>query len=491
MYIAMIASECTPVVKVGGLADVIYGLSKNLEQHGATVEILLPKYDCLSYDQIAHLTLQYKDLWVPWNNAGVRCSVWQGSVHGRTCFFIEPHSNDNFFSRRTVYGCPDDGMRFAFFCKAALEFLFKSGRRPDIIHCHDWMTGLIPVMLFELYQSNRMENTRVCLTIHNFRHQGIVGENILQATGLGRPEYYFRTESLRDVSNPRALNLMKAGIVYSNFITTVSPQYAWEAKNTEHGCGLGPLLTRYENKFEGILNGIDYESWNPETDGFIPRRYTVGTIEDKKYNKEAMYGRLGIRKDHKPIIAFIGRLDEQKGIPLIRHALSYAILHGAQFVLLGTGADAAINREFTALQKQFDNHPDCRLVLRYDENLSHLIYAGADMIVMPSLFEPCGLTQVIGLRYGTVPIVREVGGLVDTVFDWNYSDRPLDQRNGFSFKHTDANAVESALYRALDLWYNHPQDFSTLMRNGMRCNFSWDISGKKYMEIYKRISVRR
>jgi starch synthase len=293
---------------------------------------------------------------------------------------------------------------------------------------------------------------------------------------------------MRDVNNPRALNFMKAGIVYSNFVTTVSPHYAWEAMYTEQGCGLSALLLQYRHKFEGVLNGIDYDIWNPETDGYIHTRYGIDTLEEKQHNKQALRDCLHLRSDAKPIIAFVGRLDEQKGIRQILHTLLYAMSHGAQFVLLGVSPDPALQRQFLSLQQQYANHPDCGIELRFDEELSHLIYAGADMMIVPSMFEPCGLTQIIALKYGTVPVVREVGGLVNTVFDLDYSGQPLEIRNGFTFKHTDEMAIESALYRALDLWYNNPQGFQALQKNGMRHDFSWNISGGKYLEIYKRIT---
>ena len=199
---------------------------------------------------------------------------------------------------------------------------------------------------------------------------------------------------------------------------------------------------------------------------------------------------MGLRDDFKPICSFIGRLDEQKGIHLIRHALLYSISRGAQFVLLGTSPDPRITRDFDGLQKRFNGHPDCRIELAFDEELSRLIYAGSDLFIVPSMYEPCGLTQMIALRYGTVPVVRSVGGLVNTVFDRDYSEKPMEERNGFTFQHTDDRALESALYRALDLWYNHPDDFRSLILSGMRCNFSWEISGGKYQEIYEKI-VRR
>jgi len=212
VYIVMVSPECAPVAHAGGLGDVVFGLSRELEIRGNAVDVILPKYDCLRYDQIRGLTLSYRDLWVPWYNGTIHCSVWFGFVHGRKCFFIEPHSQDNFFARGAIYGSADDTMRFAFFCKAALEFRLKANKRPEVIHCHGWTTGLVPVLLFEIYKFHGMPHQRVCYTIHNFGHQGIDGERVLWATGLGRPEHYSHCDRLRDDLNPVALNFMKGGI---------------------------------------------------------------------------------------------------------------------------------------------------------------------------------------------------------------------------------------------------------------------------------------
>ena len=220
----------------------------------------------MRYDRIWGLTLDYRDLWVPWYGGAIHCSVYFGFVNGRKCFFIEPHSRDNFFHRPAIYGYADDAMRFAFFSKAALEFMLKAGKRPDVIHCHDWQTGLVPVLLFEIYKYHGMDKQRVCFTIHNFRHQGLLGAELLWATGLERPEYYFHHDRLRDNFNHGLLNLTKAGIVYSNFVTTVSPHHAWEALNTGQNFGLGHTLWTHRGKFGGVLNGVDYDVWNPEID---------------------------------------------------------------------------------------------------------------------------------------------------------------------------------------------------------------------------------
>ena len=488
MYIVQIASECAPVIKAGGLGDVVYGLSRQLELQGNCVEIILPKYDCMRYDHIWGLHDAYRDLWVPWYGGTIHCSVYCGWVHGRLCFFIEPHSGDNFFNRGCYYGCNDDNMRFAFFSKAAMEFLLQSNKRPDVIHCHDWQTGLVPVMLYEMYKYHGMGNQRVCYTIHNFKHQGIGGVDVLWGTGLNRESYYFQYDKLRDNFNAFALNFMKGGITYSNAVTTVSPNHAWEAHYTDVGCGLGHTLHIHQQKFKGVLNGIDYEFWNPESDRYIPYHYSKTDFDQKLYNKKALREKLLLGESEKPIIAYIGRLDDQKGVHLVHHAMYYALSRGAQFVLLGSATEPGINAHFWHEKHHLNNNPDVHLEIGFNEELSHLIYAGADMIIVPSNYEPCGLTQMIGLNYGTVPIVRGVGGLVNTVFDRDYNEEKLpEKRNGYVFYQTDFHALESAMDRAIGLWYVYPKEFRKLALQGMEYDYSWNNPGKEYMEIYENI----
>ena len=485
MYIVQIASECAPVIKAGGLGDVVYGLSRGLENQGHCVELILPMYDCMRYDHIWGLHDAYRDLWVPWYGGAIHCSVFCGWVHGRVCFFIRPHSGDNFFNRGFYYGAEDDNMRFAFFSKAALEFLLKSNKRPDLIHCHDWQTGLVPVMLYEIYQHHGMSNQRVCYTIHNFKHQGIGGADILWATGLYRESYYFQYDRLRDNFNPFALNLMKGGIVYSNYVNTVSPHHAWEARFGDVGYGLGHTLDIHQNKFGGILNGVDYNIWSPEVDNYIPQKYSLDTIAEKAKNKQALRNRLLLQDVKKPIIAYIGRLDQQKGVHLVHHAIYYALNRGAQFVLLGSATESSINSWFWHEKQYLNNNPDVHLELGFNEELAHLIYAGADMMVVPSNYEPCGLTQLISLKYGTVPIVRGVGGLVSTVFDRDYdANKPPEKRNGYVFYQTDPHALESAMERAIGLWYEYPKEFEHLVQQGMEYDYSWNNPGKQYLSIY-------
>jgi starch synthase len=487
LYIVHITPEMAPVAKVGGLADVVFGLSRELAIRGNHVEIILPKYDSLRYDHIFELHRTYDDLWVPWYDGAIHCTVYFGFVHDRKCFFIEPHSQDNFFNRGSIYGFQDDVMRYAFFSRAAMEFLFKAGKHPDVIHCHDWQTALVPVYLFEIYQHLGMAHPRVCLTIHNFKHQGVTGMEVLRAGGLHKPEHFFDYHRLRDNHNPHALNLLKGGIVYANFTTTVSPRYAFETKDDGQGFGLEPTLHTHHMKYGGVVNGIDYDVWNPEIDHHLPVRYGVDSIEGKYDNKRALRHRLLLADGDKPIVAFIGRLDPQKGLELVRHAIFYTLERGAQFVLLGSSPDAGINADFWGLKGTLNDSPDCHLEIGFDEDLAHLIYAGADMMLVPSRFEPCGLTQLIALRYGTIPVVREVGGLADTVFDKDHSHRPLHERNGYSFRDYDGPGLESALERAIACYYNYPEHFRELMKNAMRSDYSWNIPGKDYLNIYDYI----
>jgi starch synthase len=280
---------------------------------------------------------------------------------------------------------------------------------------------------------------------------------------------------------------MKAGIVYSNFVTTVSPSYAWEIRHSELSYGLGHTLYVHGQKFGGILNGIDYDVWNPEIDRHIPYRYNIDTVHDKYKDKEALRHRLLLQQVYKPIVSYIGRLDHQKGVGLIRDSIFYCLSNGCQFVLLGSGPDHGINNDFLHLKHQLNDNPDCHIEVGFNEELSHLIYAGSDMIIVPSLFEPCGLTQMIALKYGTVPVVRATGGLRDTVFDADYSHRPYHERNGYAFNDFNFKGIESALARAIGMWYSYPKHFRELMVNGMRYNFSWNHPGYHYLNIYEYI----
>lgn len=488
MHIVMISPECASAAKAGGLGDVVQGLGRELMLRGQRLEIILPKYDCMRYDRIENLQKCYSGLWVPYHERWIPCDVYSGRVDMLDCFFIEPHSEERFFERGVLYGEPDDAARFVFFSRAALEFLFKSERRPDIIHCHDWQTGLVPVLLYEIYAACGMDNSRVCYTLHNLGHQGICGSELLAQAGL-QPQHYTSPQRLLDDGNPRAINLMKGGIVYSNFITTVSPRYADEIRYTGLGQGLQATLQTHAGKVGGVLNGVDYGIWNPEIDSHIPYHYGIDSLQNKAKNKSALRKRLMLRDDFRPLITVVSRLDRQKSVELMEAGLNYALQRECQFVLLGSASEPAIEQHFWNLKQRYNDNPDCHLELRYDEELAHLIYAGADIILIPSVYEPCGLTQLIAMKYGTVPVVRLTGGLADTVFDANHAECSFEERTGYVFEGLHPAGLESALSRAIGLWHKYPEYFRQLRINGMCKDYSWKDPGKHYLNIYQHIKA--
>jgi starch synthase len=488
MYIVMITPECAPAAKAGGLGDVVHGLSRELSLRGNHVEVILPKYDCMRYDRVTDLHRTYENLWVPFHSHWISCDVYFGLIDGLNCFFIEPHSEHRFFERGTLYGQQDDPERFAFFSRAALEFLLKTNKHPDILHCHDWQTALVPVLLYEIYTALGMTHSRVCYTLHNVGHQGITGPNVLRQVGLD-VNSLMNPARLLDPSRAGAVNLMKGGLVFANFITTVSPTYANEIRYSPLGEGLQETLRTHEKKVGGVLNGIDYNMWNPEIDRYIPQHYSSTSLQDKIKNKAVLRRRLLLRDNFRPIIAVVSRLDRQKGVHLMERAIFTALENNCQFIILGTPSEDAIARQFWSLKQRLNDNPDCHLELSYDEELSHLVYAGADMLLIPSIYEPCGLTQMIAMKYGTVPIVRATGGLADTVFDANYSDKPFEERTGYVFHNADIASLDAAMQRAIGLWYQYPEYFRQLRVNGMSRDYSWRQPAEHYLNIYQYIKA--
>lgn len=481
MHIVMLSSECSPIAKVGGLADVIMGLSKSLVEQGHRVEIILPKYDCMDYKKIEKLSIIYQDLPVVFDGQWHSNDIWSGTVDGVACYFIDAKWNKNYYNRNTIYGASDDTERFAYFSKAALEFLYKTNIVPDIIHTHDWPTALVNVLAREIYYHEGMTHPRLVYTVHNFGHQGLAHQSIIEKLGIN--PYKLSSECREDDFS--IVNFMKAAILYSDYVSTVSPTYAKEVKYTDKGMGLQYLLNKYNYKFGGILNGIDNEYWNPKTDTYIPYHYDTESIQNKYKNKEALRQRLWLRDAYKPIVAVVSRLVGQKGVHLIKHSIGYSLSQSAQFVLLGSSPEYQISQEFSQIKNDLNDNPDCHLEFGFNEELSHLVYAGADIILVPSIFEPCGLTQLIGMRYGTVPVVRATGGLADTVIDIADNSMSLQYRNGYTFIDTDYNALEYALGRAIYNWFNDPELFRDIILNGMKYDFSWATSSRRYIDIYK------
>lgn len=497
MYIIHIASELAPIAKVGGLADVTLGLCRELSWKGHDVDIIIPKYDCMDSNEVRDLSVDFQNLMSYYNGEWHSNTVWVGWVENLKVYFVEPHTPRHFFNRGCFYGCEDDIERYLYFSRAAMEFIYKKQLNPDVIHLHDWQSAAVAPLYYDMYKGLGLTKPKVVFTIHNIEYQGKCSTADLDRIGLNGSQYLV-PEKLQDNYELGNINLLKGGIVYSNFVTTVSPNYAKEVKTPEGGRGLDKTLLQYEDKFIGILNGIDYSYWNPEIDRYLPAHFSSrevpaskkdrNTLDKKAFIKKIFRERLDMAEDHRPIIGCIARLVPQKGIELIKHTLTYAIEHNAQFVLLGSSPIPKISEEFHQLKHRYTDHPHVHLTLHHQEELAHLIYASSDMFIVPSIFEPCGLTQMIALKYGTIPVVRKTGGLADTIFDVDYSGRKFEETNGFVFDLPDTTGIESALSRAIHYWFHDPEKWRHLMINGMNIDFSWNLPSNQYLEVYKKIT---
>jgi starch synthase len=490
MHVIHIASELAPIAKVGGLADVIFGLARETQKKGHTVEILIPKYDCLDYTALQNLKPEFRELWSFDGPYRYHNTIWSAEIQGLKVLLLEPHHPGYYFSRGSIYGFADDVDRFIYFSRAALEYLFKSGKNPDIIHIHDWPTALVAPLYKEMYIPLGFRTKGVVLTIHNLQHQGKCSPQNITKAGL-RGEDFLTPVKMQDPFTPSNLNLLKGGIEYSDFITTVSPTYEKEIKSVEGGCGLHTLLTKHSNKLRGILNGIDFDYWNPETDPLLPGKYNIKTVQNgKSANKAELRKQFGLKEVKGPLVCAISRLVPQKGPDLILYGLKKAAEKEGQFVVLGSPSTPEIDSQFKALQKESSKNKTSLVHLQYDEKLAHLTYAASDMILIPSIFEPCGLSQMIGLRYGCVPIVRYTGGLADTVFDVDTSKKPENERNGFVFDFPDTSGVDWALDRSLK-YYKDAGKWAKIVEQGMKCDYSWSRSADAYLEIYNQLSARK
>uniref|UniRef100_A0A7N0UI48 starch synthase n=1 Tax=Kalanchoe fedtschenkoi TaxID=63787 RepID=A0A7N0UI48_KALFE len=444
MHIVHIAVEMAPIAKVGGLGDVVTSLSRAILELNHNVEVILPKYDCINLDNVKDFQFHRSYSW-----GGTEIKVWKGKVEGVPVNFLEPQNG--LFWVGCIYGRANDGERFGFFCHAALEFLLQSGSHPDIIHCHDWTSAPVSWLFKDHYKQYGLNKTRVVFTIHNLE---------FGAALIGK------------------------AMTYSDKATTVSNTYAKEVSGQ-------PVIAPHLQKFHGILNGIDPDIWDPYNDEFLPVSYTSeNVIEGKTAAKRALQQKLGLKVADLPLVGIITRLTQQKGIHLIKHAIWRTLERNGQVVLLGSAPDPRIQNEFVSLGHQLHStHNDrARLCLSYDEPLSHLIYAGADFILVPSIFEPCGLTQLVAMRYGSIPVVRKTGGLYDTVFDVDHDKERAQAQglepNGFSFDGADAPGIDYALNRALSSWYDSRAWFNSLCKRVMEQDWSWNRPALDYLELY-------
>lgn len=496
MHIVQVAAELAPVAKVGGLGDVVLGLSRELQRQGSRVEVIIPKYDIIEYEGVDDLAVIDDTLTTTYDGKVYSNTVWSGRVLGVPVFFIEPHHPADFFQRGCFYACPDDIDRFLYFSLAALDFIQRRGALPDIIHNHDWHTAVLGPLCRCLcprrHQPAAPCPTRLVFTVHNVQYQGLCSAHDLEKVGLNSSKLP-TTNDLFDDHRPGIVNLVKGGIAYADFITTVSPRHAHEVMTTEGGLGLDATFRQYRDKFIGILNGLDYGYWNPATDPYLPANFSSSTddkdgnpLSNKGLCKEALRQRTKLADGHRPIVACIARLVPQKGIELIKHAIDHTVALGGQFVLLGSSPIPEIDKEFHRILEATADNPHVFLILQHFEDLAHLIFAGSDMFIVPSVFEPCGLTQLIALRHGTIPIVRHTGGLADTIVDVDDPAHPFEKSNGFVFDDLETQSFDGAIDRAFKLWFQQPEKWRQLVINGMNMDFSWKESAKQYLDVYRK-----
>ncbi len=475
--VLFVASECVPFMKTGGLADVVGSLPKYINRDEYDIRVMIPKYLAIPQkykDEMQYLTHFYMDMAWRSQYVGILTCV----LDGITFYFID---NEFYFSGDRPYGAiHEDIEKFAFFSKACLSALPAIDFRPDIIHCHDWQTGLIPVMLHDSFQNNQFYwGIKTIMTIHNLKFQGRWDKkSVMDLTGLS--EYYFAPDKLEAYGDA---NYLKGGLVYADRITTVSNTYAEEIKTPFYGEGLDGLMNARSNCLSGIVNGIDYEEYNPATDPYIIKNYDAITFrKEKSKNKKALQQELGLAVNDKIfMMGIVSRLTDQKGLDLVDYVIEEICAPDTQFVVLGTG-DAKYENLFRHFEWKYKDRVSANIY--YSNERSHRIYASCDAFLMPSLFEPCGLSQLMSLRYGTVPIVRETGGLKDTVEPYNEYECT---GTGFSFRNYNAHEMLGTIRYAKDVYYNRKREWNKIIDRGMAKDFSWVNSAKQYEELYRNM----
>ncbi len=482
MRVVLASSEVVPYSKTGGLADVAGALPKALKRLGCDIVVATPRYsgpgrrgDIVDEDTGHRL---FDDLYVPFADGVRYASVWQDDLEGVPVYFID---NPDYFARGYIYGYGDfEVERFAYFDRAVLELCKRIGPPPDLIHCNDWQTGLLPAYLSTVYdQDPFFARTTTLFTIHNLAYQGVFHPELLPHIGF-RPDL-----AMQGMDFHGQANALKAGLSFATALSTVSRKYAAEIQTPEYGNQLDPLLRQRRQDLLGILNGIDFGEWDPAHDPYLPAAYSVNDLSGKKECKRALQERFYLPvNDDVPVVAMVSRLTVQKGIDLVADAISSILDAGANFVLLGSG-----NKNYEDFFQQVrDTRPDqTGVYFGYSNELAHLIEAGADIFLMPSAYEPCGLNQMYSLRYGTVPIVRGVGGLDDTIADF---DRATGKGNGFKFYEYSATRLTEKFYEALLAYYDRDA-WRQLQINAMRADHSWDRAAHNYLDAYEKVAAAR
>ncbi len=471
MKILYAASEALPFVASGGLADVAGSLPKALQKEGAECRVVLPLYSGIKDSLRAQLQyVTHFNVPLSWRNQ--YCGLFTAQVDGVTYYLLD---NEYYFKRGGIYGFYDDAERFVFFSKAVLEMLTVMDYEPDIISCNDWQTAMVPVFLNVFYRGiEKFRRIRTVFTIHNIQYQGKYGMEI--ATDIcGLPDY-----AVNMVTYDGTVNMMKGAIEQCDMISTVSPSYAQEILDSWFGFGLDKILREKSYKLCGILNGIDVDNYNPKTDPNLYKNYTARSLSGKAVNKAKVQELMGLEVNpDRPLIVMISRLVGMKGLDLVRYIFDEIMAQGCQFAVLGTG-DYIYENFF---REQAQRHPGSMAFWQgFVPDLARKLYAGGDILLMPSKSEPCGLAQMVALRYGTIPVVRETGGLRDSIIDLGG-----ENGNGYTFKTYNAHDMLGAIQRALGLYEHDKASWKAAVVHAMGCDFSWESSAKRYMEMYQKV----
>lgn len=481
LRILFLSAEVVPFAKTGGLADVAGALPKALRSLGHDVRLCMPRYGRVDPARF-NLESLLEPFPVPMDHATEQVSLYVGTIGQDIPVYMV--DNERYFGREAIYGYPDDGERFVLYCRSALEMLKRLDWRPDVIHCHDWHTAIVPNWLHTIYQNDPFfATTATVYTIHNLQYQGIFGQRILEIAGIDEYGFIHRAD-MADLGN--VVDLMARGILFADIVTTVSEKYAQEIMQPEFGERLDPILRDRRDNVFGVLNGIDYEEYNPATDRYIARNFDLSTLDQRLENKLDLQREAGLpQRADVPVIGMISRLVDQKGFDLLTEMFEGMMSAlDLQFVLLGTG-DPHYHNVFNQYAQR---HPEkTAIFLTFNASLAQKIYAGSDMYLMPSRFEPCGLGQMVAMHYGSIPIVRSTGGLADTVKDF---DPRTGEGTGFAFERYDAWNLFAAVVRAVEN-YRYRSTWRALQERGMTADFSWNASARRYVELYRRALVVR
>ncbi|MDX9924792.1 MAG: glycogen synthase GlgA [Ignavibacteriaceae bacterium] len=490
LKILFVTSEVVPFIKTGGLADVSSALPQILQELGHQVRIVVPKYGAIDERKYKiHEVVRLKDLTTEIDKKEVVFSLRSSFLIGQKTrvqiYFLD--NIEYYGSRHSLYSDPmtgedyaDNDERFILLARSIFDLIQKLGWIPDIIHCNDWQCGLIPVYLKTMYNDDPMfENIKTIFTVHNLASQGVFPKSSFVKTGLPK-----KLEAESGVLQKGKMNFLKAGLLYADAINTVSETYAKEiSEDKTLGLGLFDTLSKRKKDLYGIINGIDDSIWNPEHDSKIPKKYSIKNLDPKIENKKALADNFNLEyKKEIPIIGLISRLVDNKGFDLLKKAVPDLLKIDAQFVILGTG-DKKYHKFLETLSSKYPNKFSC--YLGFDDELAHLIEAGSDMFLMPSLYEPCGLNQMYSLMYGTVPIVRKTGGLADTVIPYNSKN---EEGNGFIFEKYNAKEMVAEIKNAVKVYSSDQKTWQRIMKNGMKSNFSWLNSAKNYIDLYRKLT---